>query len=249
MIDIDDPFKLCIRTLLADVLKEGRHDKYFRAIIFTRGQVSIFDPSPRPVARIRVWVTLRWPASPEAPVVGDIQITYPRSDGSAAEQSLPLQGIPAKTGGRRWRVTCPVTNLPVQAIYLDPNEERFVSRQAAGLKYPRTKAERALRRGERLMHQLKTDRWGPGIARPEGMSEKQFLELENKLAKEHTRYLCALLGKPDPEFWDDKESRPRQKRAPRFPDEVRNSAMFTRHKSGKLKMKTSWRKGLGLPQR
>lgn len=247
MIDIDDPFRLCVRTLMADVLKEGQHDKYFRAFVFTCGEVSIFDPSPRPAAHIRVWVNLRWPAAADVPVAGDIQITYPSSDGSVVEQSLPIMGMPAKTGGRRWRVTCPVTNIPAQVIYLDPSEGRFVSRNAAGLKYPHSKAERALRRGERLMNQLKTDRWGPGIARPEGMSEQQFLKLENELMKEHTRYLCALLGKPDPEFWDD-EPRRRKKPAPRLA-EVRNSSMFTRKKSGELKMKTSWRKSLGLPQR
>jgi hypothetical protein len=248
MAHVDEALKLDVQKLMADVLKEGKHDKYFRAITFGSGQISISDLSPWPVARITVWVTVRWPAAADTMVPGDIQIRYMDSDGSAAEQTLRLTGTPAKIGGVLWRVTCPVANRLVQSIFLGPDGERFLSREAAGLKYRRAngKAERAWRRGQKLMRKLQTDHWGPGIGKPEGMSDRQFQKLEYKLVKEHLRYLCAQLGEPDPEFYDE-EPAPRKKPQPRPNNQVRDHSLFTRQKSGELQMKSRLRKSCGLP--
>jgi hypothetical protein len=45
--------------------------------------------------------------------------------------------------------------------------------------------------------------WGPGIGQPPGISDRVFDKLEWWLTKEDIRYMCALLGKADPEFYDE----------------------------------------------
>jgi hypothetical protein len=100
------------------------------------------------------------------------------------------------------------------ALYLAPDGDRFLSREATGLKYrrARNKADRAMRRGFKLMQKLQTDHWGPAICQPPGMSERTFNKLEWRLKKEEIRRLCALLGRDDPEFHDEDPPRPKRLR-------------------------------------
>jgi hypothetical protein len=154
-----------------------------------------------------------------------------------------------------WRVSCPETRQQVPALYLAPDGDRFLSREATGLKYRRanSKADRALRRGFKLMQKLQTDHWGPGIGKPPGMSDRVFDRLNDQLTKEHIRYMCALLGKADPEF--DDEEPPPPKHTAQQPRQlhrsmVRDPSVYYRDKSGTLKMRAKFEKkkfGLTTP--
>jgi len=142
------------------------------------------------------------------------------------------------------------TRQQIPALYLAPDGDRFLSREAIGLKDRRahSKADRALRRGFKLMQKLQTDHWGPGVGKPPGMSDRMFDKLEWQLIKEHIRYLCAGLGKPDPEFHDE-EPPPPPKHPPRQPrrdNVVRDQSIYFRDRSGTLKMRAKFKKKFGL---
>ena len=156
-------------------------------------------------------------------------------------------GTPAS--GWLWRVSCPETRQQVPALFLAPDGDRFLSREAIGLKYRRvhTKAGRALRRCLKLMQKLQTDHFGPGIGKPPGMSERTFNKLEGRLIKEDMRRLCALLGKDDPEFPDEDPPPPKPPPQPRrLRSMVRDPSVYFRDKSGTLKMRPKFEKKLGL---
>ncbi len=143
---------------------------------------------------------MRHRAKPGDPASGGILLNYRGWDNRAAEQTVYLSGTSAKVGGWLWRISCPETRQQVPALYLAPDGDRFLSREATGLKYRRahSKADRALRRGSKLMRKLQTDHGGPEIGKPPGVSHRMFDKLEWRLTKEHVRYLCALLGKTIP---------------------------------------------------
>jgi hypothetical protein len=191
-----------------------------------------------------------WPTKAGEPVSGGILLNYRGWDDRAAEQTVYLTGTPAKVGGWLWRVICPETREQVPALYLAPDGDRFLSREATGLKYrgARSKAARALRRGFKLMQKLQTDHWGPGIGQPPGMSDRVFDKLNYQLTKEHIRYMCAGLGKPDPEFYDE-EPPPPPKHPPRQPrrdNVVGDQSIYFRDRSGNLKVRAKFKKKFGL---
>jgi len=194
-------------------------------------------------------ITVNWPTKAGDPVSGGILLTYRGWDDRAAEQTVYLTGTPAKVGGWLWRVSCPETRQQVPALYLAPDGDRFLSREATGLKYRRanSKADRALRRCFKLMQKLQTDHCGPGIGKPPGMSDRVFDKLEWQLKKEDIRYMCAVLGKADPEFHDEEPAPPPQ-HAARQPQRsmVRDPSVYYRDKSGTLKMRAKFEKKFGL---
>jgi hypothetical protein len=131
---------------------------------------------------------------------------------------------------------------------LAPDGDRFLSRAATGLKYrrARNKADRAMRRGFKLMQKLQTDHWGPAICQPPGMSERTFNKLEWRLKKEEIRRLCALLGRDDPEFHDEDPPRPKRPPQPRRLRSMVRDPSVSRDKSGTLKMRAKFEKKFGL---
>ena len=179
-----------------------------------------------------------------------LRVEQPLFGQAPSKQTVNLTGTPAKVGGWLWRVSCPETRQQAGVLYLAPDGDRFLPREATGLKYrrARSKADRALRRCFKLMQKLQTDHFGPGIGKPPGMSDKMFDKLEWQLTKEHVRYLCAGLGKPDPEFHDE-EPPPPPKHPPRQPrrdNVVRDQSIYFRERSGTLKMRAKFKKKFGL---
>jgi hypothetical protein len=66
-----------------------------------------------------------------------------------------------------------------------------------------------------------------------------FDKLEWQLIKEHVRYLCAGLGRPDAEFHHEEPPPPPPKHPPRQPRRdkvVGDHSIYFRDKSGTLKM-------------
>lgn len=62
----------------------------------------------------------------------------PRTDRhgfACVEYKVDLVTTPAPLGGKRWWFKCPVTGVRVGKLYLPEGEERFLSRQAYGLRY------------------------------------------------------------------------------------------------------------------
>jgi hypothetical protein len=88
-----------------------------------------------------------------------ILMNYCGWDDRAAQQTVYLTRTPSKVGGWLWRVSCPEPRQQqVQALHLAPGGNRFLSREATGLKFRRigSKADRALRRGSKLVQKLQT---------------------------------------------------------------------------------------------
>jgi hypothetical protein len=82
------------------------------------------------------------------------------------------------------------------------------------------------------------------------MSDRAFDKLIYQLTKEHIRYLCALSGKADPEFYDEGPTPPPQHTA-RQPQRsmVRDQSVYFRDRSGPLKMRAKFEKRFGLADR
>ena len=248
---LDEALKLDVRSLMALAMKSGQQSAYSITIRCPTGQVICRELRDSPDRVATASITVKWPTKAGEAVSGGILLNYLGWDDRAAEQTVFLTGTPAKVGGWLWRVSCPETRQQVPALYLAPDGDRFVSREATGLKYRRanSKADRALRRGFKLMQKLQTDHWGPGIGLPPGMTDRTFNRLNDQLTKEHIRYLCALLRKADPEF-DDEEPPPPKHAAqpPRQLDRsmVRDPSVYYRDKSGTLKMRAKYEKKFGL---
>ena len=97
------------------------------------------------------------------------------------------------------------------------------------------------------MQKLQTDHFGPGIGQPPGMSERTFNKLEGRLIKEDMRRLSALLGRDDPEFPDEDPPPPKPPPPPRrLRSMVRDPSVYSRDKSGTLKMRPKFEKKFGL---
>ena len=80
------------------------------------------------------------------------------------------------------------------------------------------------------------------------MSERMFDRLNDQLTKEHIRYLCALSGKADPEFYDEEPPPPPKHAARQLQRSmVRDQSVYFRDKSGTLKMRAKFKKKFGLP--
>jgi len=249
---LDEALKLDVRSLMALAMKGGKKSAYSITIRCQTGQVICRDLRDSPDRVATVTITVNWPTKAGEAVSGGILLNYRGWDDRAAEQTVSLVGTPAKVGGWLWRVNCPETRKQVPALYLAPDGDRFLSCEAIGLKYRRvyTKAGRALRRGFKLMQKLQTDHFGPGIGKPAGMSDRVFDKLNYQLTKEHLRYMCAGLGKPDPEFWDE-EPPPPPKHPPRLPRQphrssVQDPSVHFRDKSGALKMRAKFEKKFGM---
>jgi hypothetical protein len=103
------------------------------------------------------------------------------------------------------------------------------------------------------METLRSDRstpLGPGIRKPPGMSDRVFDKLNYQLTKEHICYMCARLGKPDPEFYDEEPPPPKHPpRLPRRDNVVGDQSIYFRDKSGTLKMRTKFKKKFGFVNR
>jgi hypothetical protein len=245
---LDEALKLDVRTLMALAMKSGKKTAYSIEISCPTGQVICGDLRDSPDRVAKASITVNWPMQTGDSVTGGILLTYRGWDDRAAEQTIYLVGTPAKVGGWLWRVTCPDTGQQVQALYLAPDGDRFVSREATGLKYRRanTKADRALRRCFKLAHKLETDHFGPGIGKPPGMSHRTFDKLEWQLTKEHIRYLCALLGKPDPEFPDEEPTTLKRRPLPALLPGFAHQSNYYRDKSGAIKLRANLEKQTGI---
>jgi len=247
---LDEALKLDVRSLMATAMKGGKQSAYSITISCPTGQVICRDLRDSPDRVATVTITVNWPTKAGEPVSGGILLNYRGWDDRAAEQTVNLTGTPAKVGGWLWRVSCPETRQQAGVLYLAPDGDRFLPREATGLKYRRahSKAARALRRCFKLMQKLQTDHYGPGIGQPPGMSDRMFDKLEWRLKKEHLRYMCALLGKPDPEFHDEEPPRPKRPPPPRrlHRSMVRDQSVYFRDKSGTLKMRAKFEKKIGL---
>jgi len=246
---LDQALKLDVRSLMALAMKGGKQSTYSIIISCPTGQVICRELRDSPDRVATASITVNWPTKPGDPVSGGILLNYRGWDDRAVEQTVYLSGTPAKVGGWLWRVSCPETREQVPALYLAPDGDRFLSREAAGLKYrrARSKADRALRRGFKLMQKLQTDHWGPGIGQPPGMSERTFNKLEWRLKKEDIRRLCALLGRDDPEFHDEDPPRPKRPPQPRrLRSMVRDPSVYSRDKSGTLKMRAKFKKAIWI---
>src|SRR6267378_6373634 len=248
---LDEALKLDVRSLMALAMKGGKKSAYSITIRCPTGQVICRDLRDSPDRVATVTITVNWPTKAGEPVSGGILLTYRGWDDRAAEQTVFLTGTPAKVGGWLWRVSCPETRQQVGALYLAPDGDRFLSREATGLNCRRahSKADRAWRRCSKLMQKLQTDHCGPGIGQPPGMSDRMFDKLEWRLKKEDIRYLCAVLGRADPEFHDEEPPPPKHAaQQPRQLDRsmVRDPSVYFRDKSGTLKMRAKFEKKFGL---
>jgi hypothetical protein len=235
---------------MAAAMKSGKQSAYVIAISCPTGQVICRDLRDSPDRVATASITVNWPTKAGDPVSGGILLNYRGWDDRAAEQTVYLTGTPAKVGGWLWRLTCPETRQQVGALYLLPDGDRFMSGEATGLKHRRlhSKADRAVRRGFKLMQKLQTDHFGPGVGQPPGMSDRMFDRLNDQLTKEHIRYMYALMGKADPEFHDE-EPPPPPKHPPRLPrrdNVVRDQSVYFRDKSGTLKMRAKFEKKFGM---
>jgi hypothetical protein len=242
---VDQALKLDARAVMAKAMKSGKLGEYSLTTTRQTGPLIGLDLRSGAVLGARVLVTVNWPQNANEIVTGGIRLNYYGFDQREAEQTLFLTGTPAKIGGWRWRVTCPDTNRELQALYLAPAGDRFLSREAAELKYRRaySEADRAIKRGLKLMEKLKTSHWGPGIGKPEGMSDRRFQRLEYQLCKEHIRVLCAIYKRRPPDFCDE-EPQPVTLRNDKA---VRRHSIHYRDKSGALKMRSQLKKKYGLP--
>jgi hypothetical protein len=208
-------------------------------------------------------INVQWPPVQQGLVQGSVLFRYPGSDGIFVEQTLELRGTPAKVGGWQWQFHCPDTDQFVRTLYLTPDGQRFQSREAAGLKSRRLSAVDRLHRDYlRLSRQLQTD--GPLIAKPANMTEQTYDQLYHELEKAHVRWLCAALGRPEPDFFDDKPNRPKPacKSKPKsssargappqlsFRSAARNLAggAYFRDQSGALKLRSKSKKQFGVPE-
>jgi hypothetical protein len=96
------------------------------------------------------------------------------------------------------------------------------------------------------MQKLQTDHFGPGFSKPPGMSDRMFDKLEWQLTKEDGRRLSAMLGKDDPEFPDEDPPPPKPPPQPRrLRSMVRDPSVYSRDKSGTLKMRPKFEKKFG----
>jgi hypothetical protein len=252
---LDEALKLDVRSLMALAMKGGKKSAYSITIRCQTGQVICRDLRDSPDRVATVTITVNWPTKAGEAVSGGIFLNYRGWDDRAAEQTVNLTGTPAKVGGWLWRVSCPETGRQAGVLYLAPDGDRFLPREATGLKYrrARSKADRALRRCFKLMQKLQTDHFGPGISKPPGMSDRMFDKLEWQLLKEDVRRLCALLGRDDPEFHDEDPPPPKPPPQPKRPPQprrlrsmVRDPSVYSRDKSGTLKMRPKFEKKFGL---
>ena len=240
---VDEALKLDARALMAVAMQTGRQGTYEVRLSYPTGHVLCGDLREDPDRAVSAYITVKWPTRAGDPASGDVLVGYRLWGDQPTAQTVTPTGTPAKVGGWLWRFTCPETEQQVQAVYLAPGGDSFVSRKAAGLKSRRTTpADRYLRRCFKLMHKLKTDHPGPGIGKPPGMSNRTFDKLDWQLTKEHTRYLSAMLGKPAPDFPDEEPvpaKRPPPPTLPRAP-RVDHSRYF-RDKSGALKLRARYK--------
>ena len=99
-----------------------------------------------PDRAVSAYITVKWPTRAGDPASGDVLVGYAWGDQPTA-QTVTLTGTPAKVGGWLWRFTCPETEQQVQAVYLAPGGDSFVSRQGGRPELARTTpADRYLRR-------------------------------------------------------------------------------------------------------
>jgi hypothetical protein len=143
-------------------------------------------------------------------------------------------------------MTCPDTGEQVESLYLVPGGDRFVSRKTAELKTRpvRTRNDRHRRRCEKLMAKLKTSHTGPGITKPEGMSERKFLPLTDELMREELRFWCAVRKLPPPAILGD-EPLPVRKRKRRQHNVAAKRSAFYRDRTGALQMRAKFKRRFG----
>ena len=240
---VEEAFKLDVRAIMSAALKTGKKSQYSVTISCPTGYLISVDLHENADRVATASITVNWPENAEDQVSGGIFLEYRGYEGRAAEQTLYLTGTPAKIGGWQWTVRCPETKQELQALYLAPDGDRFLSRAAAGLKYQqaRSKRARALKRGLKIMQKLKTHHWGPGIGKPPGMSSRKFDKLNYQLTKEHIRYLSGCLGSGDPEFYDE-EPPANAKHPPARPSSVGGDHLrFIRDKTGNLTRRAQYK--------
>jgi hypothetical protein len=179
---LDEALKLDVRALMALAMKSGKQSAYSITITCPAGQAICGDLRDGPERVVTAGISVNWPDTPGDPVSGGILLAYRGWDDRAAEQTVYLTGTPAQVGGWLWRVTCSETRQQVPALYLAPDGDRFLSREATGLKYRRanSKADRYLRRCFKLMQKLKTDHFGPGIAK---LSLRHFEKTRSRIPR------------------------------------------------------------------
>jgi hypothetical protein len=218
---LDEARSIDARRVMSAALKSGRREGYDRTFEWPdpvcRDQGAFLHPT--------LTIDVQWPASATDPVHGTVLIRYPDLDGRVIEQTLELQGTPARVGGWQWQFSCPDTKRQVRTLYLAPDGKRFQSREAAQLKSRRlSKVERHQRNYYQLVCKLQTGQWAPVIAKPANMTERIYHKLCNELEHAHIRLLCAVLGRPEPEFWDTEPKRAKPKSSYRSRPEPRSTS-------------------------
>ena len=114
---LDEPRSIDARRVMAAALKSGKRDGHDRTLDWPdpvcRDEGAFLHPT--------LTIDLRWPAVVTDPVYGTVLIRYPGADGEVIEQSVKLQGTPARVGGWQWQFTCPDTGRQVRILYLAPD--------------------------------------------------------------------------------------------------------------------------------
>jgi hypothetical protein len=247
---LDQALKLDVRSLMALAMKGGKQRAYSITIRCPTGQVICRELRDSPDRVATASITVNWPTKAGDPVSGGILLNYRGWDDRAAEQTGFLTGTPAKVGGWLWRVSCPETRQQVPALYLAPDGDRFVSPRGERPEIPARQQQSRSRPAAGFQTDAKApDRsLGPGIGLPPGMTDRTFNQLNDRLTKEHIRYMCALLRKADPEFDDEEPPPPKHTAQQLHRSMVRDPSVYYRDKSGTLKMRAKFKRfGLATP--
>jgi hypothetical protein len=231
--------------LMAHALKRGRLKEYRLELVWNFGdrvRPDLFNQADKDAV---VRINVDWPLQDLLPARGRMLLRYPKWDGRVTEQMLLLTGTPAKVGTWRWSVLCPETEKRVSKLFLTESGERFVSRQAAGIKYKsaRSKEARFWRRRDALLGKLKVDEWAPFIPKPKKMSRREYAEVSQELSTMMMSAMCKAL-----EIYGTDVSEQPKPRMPKLRNRVADNTTHYRDSEGGLHLKARFRKNPRTPK-
>lgn len=122
---------------------------------------------------VRLWVN--WPRNPNGPVNGILIITHP------AWVTLPRILLLVGTGDeddRAWRFMCPIKRTLHHAVFFDPANHLFVSREAIG----KRQRESDFRQIERSLTEILKLECGLANPEPKRMNRRAFAILQETIA-------------------------------------------------------------------
>jgi hypothetical protein len=259
---VDQAYKLDIRSLVADAGKRGANQVLRHPIPLWLESGRPWEERPDNHLTARVVLAQDDQADPAR---GQGTLNFVQADGRKSEQMLLLRGVRSKNGRLGWRAVCPLTKQLVQTLYLSPNEQQFMSRDAAQLtnrRFSRSKLGRHIDRSEAILRELCATHNAPGIYKPSWMTEARYDELMQKLGRLDVARRHAIAGLGEPDF-GDMDVAPEILDAPPQevlePDEVpfaeplrvnnpESASMYYRDKHGTLQMKAECKRKYGLPE-